>query len=377
MTDQPLPLILKIADWPEADRKLWERSFAPGGLFDDDNGVFASWSDGTRRLHAQNYGSWLSFLLRFQPDLIRLPPTDRITRETVAAYIEEGMQRLKLRSISNQTLSLAVIARGFELDGDWGWLFNAARTLYEQSDPHRLKPPIPIEAADLHRWSLGQLNRLTDIPQTDPLSNAVAFRQALMVGFLIARPVRVRALAAMTIDRHLEIAEHGITLRFSAADMKDKRKRRFPLPEQLVPFMQAYLDVHRQILLQGNLSQALWISGRGHDLSIDSITSGLALLTNRVFGLTLRPHSFRSIAATSIATFAPEHVGIIRDILGHASMRMAEQHYNRATAVEASRRQQDVLRGLRREGKKNRRNKSRLQRPHSGNEDRTGNEDRD
>lgn len=347
MTGQTVPLILKFENWPEADREFWKGAFVSQGLFDTD-GMFAGWSDGTRRLHAQNYGSWLSFLQRNQPHLLDLHPVDRVTMETVTAFIDEGRRRLKFRSISNQILTLAVIASGFAPDREWGWLFHAARSLYERSNPHQLKPPIPISAANLFGWSLALLDRLSDLPLPDPLANAVRFRQALMVGLLIARPVRVRALLAMTVSRHLEISDCGMmTLSFEAKDMKDRKARRIPLPEPLVPYMRLWLDVHRPTLLQANESDALWISQRGNPMSGDSFTSGLALLTGRVFGITLRPHAFRHIAATSIATFAPEHVGIIRDILGHATLRMAEQHYNRATAVEASRKLQDVLRELR------------------------------
>ncbi|MGC9369659.1 MAG: hypothetical protein ACP5DX_09005 [Paracoccaceae bacterium] len=40
---------------------------------------------------------------------------------------------------------------------------------------------------------------------------------------------------------------------------------------------------------------------------------------------------FRHSAATAIAEFDPEHVDIIRDILGHATLDLAETHYNRPT----------------------------------------------
>jgi len=351
MTAPIIPLIIKLAAWPKIDRKLWEQAFNSGGLFDT-GGAFAGWSTGTRRLHAQNYGSWLSFLHRSQPDRLDLLPTERITKDAVSAFIDEGKQRLELRSISNQILSLAVIVRGFDKDGDWSWLFHAARSLYEQSNPHQLKPPIPITAAELFEWSLTLLNRIVDMPSPNPLADAMRFRQALMVGLLIARPVRVRAFMAMTVSQHIEVSDHGMVLAFSAADMKDRKARRFPFPEPLLPFMRLYLDVHRPTLLQGNESDALWISQRGGPMSIDSFTGGLAQLTNRVFGLTLRPHKFRHIAATSIATYAPQHVGIIRDILGHSTLQTAERHYNRATAVEASRRLQEVLRNLRSESRK-------------------------
>ena len=92
MTSSIVPLIIKFEDWPEIDGKLWERSFATGGLFETD-GVFAGWSVGTRRLHAQNYGSWLSFLMRNRPEQLKHVPAKRITKKAVTAYIDESKQR--------------------------------------------------------------------------------------------------------------------------------------------------------------------------------------------------------------------------------------------------------------------------------------------
>lgn len=325
------------------------------------------WSAGTRRLHAQNYGSWLSYLTRNQPHLLDKSPADRITIEAVGSFIDESRQRIRLRSISNHVMTLAVVATGFDPNGEWRWLFRAARSLYEQSNPHQLKPPIPLSAADLYGWSLSLLKRLEWSPERDPMIHAVRFRQALMIGLLIARPVRVRTFMVMTVTRHLEETPDGFTMAFGAEDMKDKRARRVPVPEPLVGFMCAYLDTHRPVLLRGEAADALWISQRGNPMSIDSFTGGLAQLTDRVFGLRLRPRAFRHIAATSIGTCAPEQVGIIRDILGHATLLMAENYYNRATAVSASVKLQAVLRGLRSESR-NRRKAARRRR-RSSNED--------
>lgn len=118
---------------------------------------------------------------------------------------------------------------------------------------------------------------------------------------------------------------------------------------KLQPHLLAYIEQHRPVLLDGKTASALWISERGNALNNDSFASGLALVTERAFGFPFRAHAFRAIAATSIAEYAPESVGIIRDILGHATLDMAEKHYNRATAKKASQRYQDLTNQLRRE----------------------------
>ena len=66
-----------------------------------------------------------------------------------------------------------------------------------------------------------------------------------------------------------------------------------------------------------------------------SLACHLKDVTREHLGVAFRPHAFRHIAATSIAEYNPQHVGIIRDILGHATLEMAEEHYNRAAGVSA------------------------------------------
>ncbi len=59
--------------------------------------------------------------------------------------------------------------------------------------------------------------------------------------------------------------------------------------------------------------------------------------------MALRPHAFRHIAATSIAEADPEHVNIIRDLLGHATLDISERHYNRATGISSCTRVQSIV----------------------------------
>ncbi|MDZ5454445.1 tyrosine-type recombinase/integrase [Labrys sp. ZIDIC5] len=346
-----IPLILKPEHWPTVDRRAWQHCLVHGGLFDT-GGAFTSWSEGTRRVHAQGYGSWLSFIRRHHSELMDKSPANRVTPETVQAYIDDGRERLKPRSITNQILSLAVVMRGFAPDEDLAWLWKVVKRLERISESQELKPPIPLAAGEVFQWSLRRLHELRSIDLAHHARIPAEFRQALMVGLLMARPVRVRAIVAMTVSKHVEIAGERISLNFEAKDMKNRKACRFLMPKSLVPFMLDYLSVYRPLLLHGSDSDALWISERGNPLSQDSFTSGLALLTKQAFGITLRPHAFRHIAATTIAMVDPAHAGIIRDILGHATTRMGEKHYNRATSLEASERHQEVLRNLRRNHRK-------------------------
>ena len=69
--------------------------------------------------------------------------------------------------------------------------------------------------------------------------------------------------------------------------------------------------------------------------------------TAEAFGTPINPHLFRDCAATSIAIDDPEHVRVASQLLGHRSRATTEQYYNQAQAIDAARRYQDFLVGLR------------------------------
>ncbi|HET6496707.1 MAG TPA: tyrosine-type recombinase/integrase [Thermoleophilia bacterium] len=173
-------------------------------------------------------------------------------------------------------------------------------------------------------------------------------RDGLMVGLLIARPLRVRAFMAIEIDKQLVRLADGFLLRFGAEDMKDGKAREFDLPEELVDPMRRYLQVHRPALLRGKQTSRLWVSRLCGPLTTDGLTRHLWHITGRAFGEAFRPHAFRHIAATTIAEEDPAHVNVIASLLGHATLAMSEKHYNRATVVKAAASYQETVRGLRR-----------------------------
>ena len=62
----------------------------------------------------------------------------------------------------------------------------------------------------------------------------------------------------------------------------------------------------------------------------------IKLRTGEHFGVAINPHAFRDIAATAIASFAPEDASIIKAILSHRTMRTSERYYNRARQLAAN-----------------------------------------
>lgn len=343
----PIPLVLKFEDWPRADKAAWNSLFTPGDIFDG-QGPCANWSDGSRAKRRQSYGQWLSFVVRTDPTGLNELPSERITPNRVRAYLEECEARLQPSSTAGLVTDLYVVANSIAPERNWTWLETGSKRLIAQADRCALPAPHPVSAGKIFSWALTHMENAEANASLTAIRRAIWFRQALLIGFLISRPVRRRALIAMCIGRHIQPVSSGFALRFGAEDMKDKKVRSFSLPKKLNEPMQRYLVEHRPVLLRGKSSDALWINQYGNALTADGLSRELPKITARHLGVELRPHAFRSIAATSIAETDPEHVNIIRDLLGHATLDMAERHYNRATGVSSCNGLQSIVEDIQR-----------------------------
>ncbi len=179
---------------------------------------------------------------------------------------------------------------------------------------------------------------------------AVHYRDGLMIALLAYRPLRLTNFASIVLGVHLVQQSGGWWLQFPASGMKAKRPYEVAFPTALVPELEHYLAVHRNVLLAGESGQlspgtdALWVSEVGTMLESGALARRIRKHTKEAFGASLPPHWFRDAAATSIAIENPRHVCDAHHILGN-TLAMTEKHYNQARSLEASRRHQRHARG--------------------------------
>lgn len=346
MTDC-IPLVLKYDDWSDADRFAWDNLFTVGTLFTDD-GPCQDWSKGSRKMRCQSYGQWLSFLRRTDEAAIACDPSQRVTATRVQAFIVEFEERGRSpRTIKNHVVNLYVISKAMAPLTDWVWLNTAVKRLTYKANRHSLPAPHPIDARQVFQWSLRYMKKTAADDSLSAKKQAIHFRQALLIGFLIAWPVRRRALLAMRVDHHIRSTSDGFTVWFDPEDMKDAKGRNVQLHGALVAPMRAYLDTYRPLLLNGNQTDALWINQYGDGITPDGLSRELPKVMARHLGVGIRTHAFRHIAATTIAEFDPERANIIRDILGHATLATSERHYNRATGISSCNALQSIVEDIR------------------------------
>jgi integrase/recombinase XerD len=95
--------------------------------------------------------------------------------------------------------------------------------------------------------------------------------------------------------------------------------------------------------MRRDLNQTL----RGNPLAYESIYARVIKETQRLFGVDINPHTFRTIVATWLAEQSARDALFARPLLGHRSPATTERHYIRASKIEASRRVSDAIIELR------------------------------
>ena len=181
----------------------------------------------------------------------------------------------------------------------------------------------------------------------------MSFRDGLIIALQAARPLRLRNLTGLVLDRTLVSRGAQWWIEFSAADTKNREVIELPWPEPLAAPLETYLIRHREVLVQMRggsprpAGRALWVSKTGSPMSREAIYHCITTRTCHILGRPINPHLFRDCVATSIAIEDPTHIDIASGLLGHHTPATTEMYYNQARGVEASRRLQTFLLSLR------------------------------
>ena len=341
---------MPVCEWPSADRALWETAIAPGDVLED-GGARARHAAVTNRKVEQDYGRWLTWCFRREVLLLTTAPADRITPERVKAYVADMAEVNATGTILVRLQALYEIANVFDPERDWQWIRRIQSRVRARHAPVRSKRARLVGAADL--LALGeQLMQSAPALLTDRL-RARQFRDGLIIALLAARPLRLRNLAGLELERTL--ARRGGTWWIAVPPEETKTGQiiELPWPDVLIAPLSTYLNEHRRVLckMRGrwarSIGQAVWVSTHGSPMGQAAIYEAIIGRTSTAFGRPINPHLFRDCAATSIAIEDPAHVRIASQILGHRSAATTEKYYNQAQAIDAARRYQDFLVGLR------------------------------
>ena len=325
--------------WPLEDRRLFEQETREVDLFAEE-GPISRLSPARRKVVKADYAAFLGFLAAKYPERLSLPPGERVDRALLAEYVQEflgdkyaGSNRAKF--VDHLRLALTAFCPG----DDWSWLREIANRLRDRAT----RKPQQHMTSDL-LFALGfQLMERAEAEAstvgTVRVGHAKLFRDGLITALLAAIPLRLGTLAKLSIGKQLIRSGELWVLAIPAEDTKTRVALDYSIPASLSARIDTYLEKFRS-RFPGAKTQALWLSlrKRGQPLTRSQIYESLILRTSAAFGFAVSPHRFRHAAVTFWGERDPANVRGSKDLLGHASLRTAEKHYNMARSRIAGRR---------------------------------------
>jgi integrase/recombinase XerD len=182
---------------------------------------------------------------------------DRLDRDRVREYIVFLRQYLAPGTVASMVTRLhkaiRVMVPGAELD----WLRAGATRLQAGATPTRDKASRLVGSECLFQAGLELMQRAGEEPTVK--TQALRYRDGLMIAFLALRPVRLSNLAAIQLGQHLIDDFEIVHVRFAATEMKNMRALKFSWPQLLIEALRTYLTVHRPVLLAGQSVRELWV----------------------------------------------------------------------------------------------------------------------
>ncbi len=126
---EPKPrLHLPFADWPEADKQMWNGALDNDDPFDNAPG--ARLSKTTLHKYWMGWRRFLGFLKLTEPAVLEASPLERVTKERVRRFAEHLAQTNLPHSVAIQVESLYGAARTMMPKTNWAWLRNMKTRLY-------------------------------------------------------------------------------------------------------------------------------------------------------------------------------------------------------------------------------------------------------
>ena len=338
-------LHLPYAQWPAADRLLWERAMGSDDPFADAAGVRLAKASQQKYLFA--WRRFLGFLAIHEPIGLEIAPAERLTIERVRLFVSKLAETNIPISVASLVDALYQAARVMMPECDWSWLKAVKARLYVAAPAHPARGPVitSVQLLDLGQQLMDESKPAPDVPISK--NNAIRYRDGLMIALLAFIPIRRKNLAALEIGRHLVREGDSWFVIFPGEETKTGTPIEFRVPELLESYLSVYLEIVRPRMLPRAHCAALWLNYAGGALAYAAIGDIITEHSTGRLGFRITLHDVRDAAATTWALSAPDQIGVARDLLAHSDLRTTIRHYNRAKGIEASRAYSLVIAGMR------------------------------
>ncbi len=339
-------LHLPLADWPEADRRMWDSAVKNDDPFSEAFG--GRLAKPTQHKYWMGWRRFLGFLAITEPDALEISLPERLSTERVRRYAKHLGQTNTPHSVAIQIDSFYGAVRTMMSEVDWSWLRNIKTRLYAAAPRGNSVRPVitSVQLADLGQQLMEESKPAVNMPIT--MADAIRYRDGLMIALLAHVPLRHKNFAALEIDRDVIKEDGNWLIAIPPQETKTKTYIDFQVPEDIQHQFSTYVNNVRPRMLRQPRCKALWLSPKGGALSYSAIGPVVTRHTTKRLGIRITPHDARDAAATTWAIAAPEQIGVARDLLGHSDLRPTTKYYNRAKGIEASRAHGRLIARLRR-----------------------------
>ncbi len=176
-----------------------------------------------------------------------------------------------------------------------------------------------------------------------------ALQTALAIDILLHVPVRMQNLSAIRFDTHLHWPQgpHKPTImKFGRQETKNDRKLQFELPAVLSDRLQVYRGEIAPAVI-GRTPETLFVTRRGNPKRQASIAVAIKKAILRHLGVKLTPHQFRHLCAKLILDRNPGAYELVRQMLGHGSVKTTADFYAGLNTLRAGRAHAQLVNELR------------------------------
>ena len=337
------PRSLLIQEWPDADRQAWEAACRPGIRLKP-GGSADYLAEVSREDFARRYGAFLGFLQRRGTLDLNAAAAAQVTPSNVEPYITELNARVRSVTVWNCIYKLRRAAELLTPGTDYSWLAEIEKDLALVMEP-RSKFDRSVFTQLLAQAGLTLVAEAQQFAKND-LDRARGVRNGLMIALLAHRPMRIKNFATLEIGRTFKQVQDSWWIALPRQSTKTKRLDERRVPEILNDVIDVYLKQSRPDLLGSREpTDFLWASSRtGRRMTTKNLGTLISKITYRTLGVDVSPHLFRTAAATTAAMYGGSTPHLASAVLGNTDLRVTEEHYNRATSIEAAKTYAAIIR---------------------------------
>jgi site-specific recombinase XerD len=342
----PSPRSLLLSEWPEADRAAWQDACRPSVRLKP-GGSASYLAEVSREDFARRYGAFLGFLQRKQKLDLQAAAGTQVTPLNVEQYITELKERVSTVTVWNCIYKLRRASELLDPKADCLWLLEIERDLALVMEP-KSKFDRLVFTRRLVEAGLTLVVEAQEFAKSD-YARAKRIRNGLMIALLGICPIRIKNFAALEIGATFKEVNGSWWIAVSKSSTKTGNIEERRIPDRLNRAIDIYMKQSRPVLMKSGMAPNwLWISSKtGSRFTTKNLGTLISKITLRTLGVDVSPHLFRTAGATTSVTYASDTPHLASGVLGHRDPRVTQEHYIRATSVNAAQTYAEIVRQYR------------------------------